>query len=377
MSSAIERIDSRPLPEAASEIRATLVARNEIVRLPRVLAHHRRLGVDRFLVVDDHSDDGSREFLLAQPDVHVFIGAGRFATQKAVWREILLTEHCQDIWTVNIDADECLVYPGMEDLDLHEFCRFLDAEGSLGLYAPMVDMYSREPLDQVQLHDDDDLLDAYPYFDTAGYNLQFRTKRMGHTVPEWQLRGGPRERVYFEERNLGLALRRIFIRWYFDIRRDERPAIARLWGVGGQLDRLARKLLPKGPPELGKIPLLRWDKALGIEQDLSGMHLLTPQIPISSCWGALLHFKHLPDYEHRVKEAVEKELYGQADDEYARYFEVLRQSQGLSYFSPSSRRFESAADLVDVGLVRSSEGLAAFIEALKLERRAASSRADA
>ena len=46
--------------------------RNEMLRLPAFLEHYRRLGVSRFLLVDNGSDDGSRELLLAQPDVTVF-----------------------------------------------------------------------------------------------------------------------------------------------------------------------------------------------------------------------------------------------------------------------------------------------------------------
>lgn len=358
---ALKRIDSKPLSAAGFEIRATVVVRNEIVRLPRVLEHYRRLGVDRFLVVDNNSTDGSLDFLLAQPDVHVFDAPGRFATEKATWRDCLLNEHCQGIWTVNVDADEFLVYPGMEDLDLREFCRFLDSEHSRGLYAPLVDMYSREPLDEVQLDPGDELLDVYPYFDGAGYNLQYRSKRAGNTTPEWRLRGGLRERVYFSRRKFGHSLRQKFVSWYFDIAREQAPFIGRTAGIGPHVEKLARRLLPERSPELGKVPLIHWDKALGIQDDLSGMHILSPQIPISTCWGALLHFKHLPMYRERVKEAVEQQLYGPADDEYARYNEVLESTQEMSYFGPSSRRFTATPDLLDVGLMRENDDLAAFI----------------
>lgn len=39
--------------------------------LPSFLAHYRKLGVTRFLCVDDQSSDGSRDFLLAEDDVDV------------------------------------------------------------------------------------------------------------------------------------------------------------------------------------------------------------------------------------------------------------------------------------------------------------------
>ena len=39
--------------------------RNEKVRLPYFLQYYRDLGVDHFLIVDNDSDDGSREYLAA------------------------------------------------------------------------------------------------------------------------------------------------------------------------------------------------------------------------------------------------------------------------------------------------------------------------
>lgn len=45
---------------------------NEMRILPEFLAHYRRLGVDRFFLVDDHSTDGSRDYLMAQDDVTLY-----------------------------------------------------------------------------------------------------------------------------------------------------------------------------------------------------------------------------------------------------------------------------------------------------------------
>jgi hypothetical protein len=62
------RIDTRPIPER-QELRAFLVVRDEIARLPDVFRHHRGLGIERFFVVDNGSSDGTLEFLQDQSDV--------------------------------------------------------------------------------------------------------------------------------------------------------------------------------------------------------------------------------------------------------------------------------------------------------------------
>ncbi len=45
---------------------------NENIRLPYFLEHYRKMGVAHFLIVDNDSDDGGREFLLEQPDVSLW-----------------------------------------------------------------------------------------------------------------------------------------------------------------------------------------------------------------------------------------------------------------------------------------------------------------
>src|SRR5260370_30610911 len=67
------RIDDRPISDDRNEIRAFMTVRDEMLRLRQNLAHHRSIGVRRFLVVDNGSTDGSPAFLLAQPDCHVFL----------------------------------------------------------------------------------------------------------------------------------------------------------------------------------------------------------------------------------------------------------------------------------------------------------------
>ncbi|KZY31971.1 hypothetical protein A3731_22865 [Roseovarius sp. HI0049] len=70
-------------PEIAPEdILLVGCLRNEMLRLPAFLEHYRGLGVDRFLLVDNGSGDGSREFLLAQEDVTVFHTSQSYAESE-------------------------------------------------------------------------------------------------------------------------------------------------------------------------------------------------------------------------------------------------------------------------------------------------------
>lgn len=352
--SGLRRIDSRRIPNARGEIRATLVVRNESLRLPAVLDHHRKLGVDRFFVVDSGSTDGTLDWLRAQPDVRLFAGDAPFRTHKAIWRHALLREFFDGCWGLHLDADELFVHPGMERVGLPRFCEFLDREGVVGAFAVLVDMYAAEPLERVRYRRGDSLPECFPFFDRSGYHLRFRGIRHGRTVaPLFQVSGGPRERVFFEPH--ASRWRRALAASLFDIRHREPPRATRIPGLGPLLNRVAKRALPDYAPNCGKVPLLRWAPGHGIQTwCLEALHEVEPRVPLSRCWSALLHFKNIPGLRERVHEAVEQKLYGEADREYERYHQVLRVRDEIVFFGPQSTRFESTADLLEAGLMRST-----------------------
>jgi hypothetical protein len=72
------RTDHRSVNNNRTEIRAFMTVRDEKLRLPHSLDHHRKLGVSRFFVIDN----GSTEFLLAQSDCHVFLTRESYAESR-------------------------------------------------------------------------------------------------------------------------------------------------------------------------------------------------------------------------------------------------------------------------------------------------------
>ena len=67
------------------DILAFVTVRNEAQRLPYFLEHHRRLGVDHFLIVDNDSDDGSRDWLAGQPDVSLWDTGPATSSRASGW----------------------------------------------------------------------------------------------------------------------------------------------------------------------------------------------------------------------------------------------------------------------------------------------------
>ena len=171
----------------------TLLAllRNEIYFLPEFLAHYRSLGVQRFVFLDDRSDDGSFEYLREQPDA-VVVESGRTygdmveiassiskATKSVrvmtLWRSLLHDMFAHDRWTLQVDLDEFVHLPeGVTFVDLVER---LEKQDTRAVWGVMLDVY---PKDIVTLAEQDETARLDPsatwYFD-GEQHLQLRRNR--------------------------------------------------------------------------------------------------------------------------------------------------------------------------------------------------------
>ena len=100
-------------PEDAT---AFIIVRNEATHLPEFLRHHRKLGVRRFVFIDNLSSDGSDAYLREQPDVILYRSHDSFQLSSSGmrWINTLVERHGAGGWCLYVDADEMFVYPGWE-----------------------------------------------------------------------------------------------------------------------------------------------------------------------------------------------------------------------------------------------------------------------
>lgn len=199
---------------AADDILCLSTVRNEIVRLPHFLAHHRRLGVAQFLIVDNASTDGTRDYLAEQPDVSLWTTTASYRLSRfgVDWLTWLQMRYAHGHWCLTLDADEVLIYPYWDTRDLRALTGWLERSGSALLPAMMLDLYPRGPLS------------AHPY-------------RPGDD-PFAQL-------CWFDRGNLGL--------------RRQDP-LDNLWIQGGVRARAFFAADPRRAPTLNKTPLVRWNR---------------------------------------------------------------------------------------------------------------------
>lgn len=288
--------------------------RNEMLRMEGVLDHHRRLGVEEFLVVDNGSTDGTREYLEAQPDVNLFFSEQPYSQGKYGLdaTNALLNRHGEGRWCLTIDADEYFVYPHCENKRLPLFVKYLERQGAEAVLTILLDMYSARSIAETEPEPGRSLWQVCPHFDGDPYSCS-----KADLFPFVQIVGGPRRRVF--------------------------------WDRGSSVP----------PPTVNKVPLVKWRKGY---RYASSTHFLKPgPARLAEVSGALLHFKFLSDFHHRAAHEAERQEHFHGAREYKKYIEKLAETPSLSLFYEGSRKYNKSTDLVQVGLIQNSPAWSFFL----------------
>lgn len=282
--------------------------RNEMMRLPYFLDHYRRLGVVHFLIVENDSDDGTADYLAAQPDVSLWQArssykASRFGMDWLTW---LQRRYGHGHWTVTVDADELLVYPGYPHRSLADLTGRLDAHEIPMMGALMLDLYPKGQVDAQTYVAGQDPCDVLQWFDATGYWQQVQP-RMGNL---WQ-QGGARARLFFADD-------------------------------------------PKRAPTLNKIPLVKWHRSYvyvnSTHNALPAWLNQTYATPTSKKpSGVLLHTKFLPGTADRAAQEKARQEHFSNSTLYDDYYTAL--TENPDFWSETSVFYESADQLEDLGLM--------------------------
>ena len=266
--------------------------RDEMYFLPAFLAHYRRQGIERFVIVDDRSGDGGRELLLDQPDVMVLGTRWRYgevgplkpvrpekrrsARAKDAWLNLLSARYGLDRWLVRADLDEFIILPtGMGFRDVAERA---EAAGGGAVFGPMLDLYP-ERLDTGA--------PPGPFDPGRGWFYDAR--------PHMRLRGNrPPRQVYHGARARLLVANGIW----------PHPALRALL-------RLARIRKPPFFADLRKPVLYRWTR--------EALHLDSHQVTLPAVPGLMLpvlHYKFAEDIARRIRVAVAEKQYASGSFHY-------------------------------------------------------------
>lgn len=308
-----KRRQLRPLADrtahiAPDTILAASTMRNEMMRLPFFLEHHRRLGIGHFLIVDNASDDGTAEYLAAQPDVSVWTTPhsyrlSRFGVDWLTWLQI---RHAHGHWCLTVDADEIFIYPHHDTRPLPALTRWLDGQGIASFGALMLDMYPKGPLDAHPYRPGENPFDILQWFDGGNYMIQRKPDL--HNL--W-IQGGPRARMFFADR-------------------------------------------PRRAPTMGKVPLVRWNRRYAY---VSSAHSLLPRRLNrvyddqggERCSGILLHTKFLHSIVAKSTEEKQRREHFANSALYEEYYDSLIANPDL--WCEGSTRYLGWRQLEAMGLM--------------------------
>ena len=282
--------------------------RNEKVRIPWFLDYYRRMGVQHFLVVDNGSDDGGRDYLAEQPDVSVWLTHASYKDSRfgMDWMNWLLHRYGSGHWCLTVDPDEFLIYPHHDSRPLKALTDWLDASAMKSFSAMLLDMYPKGPLNERPYAQGQDPFQIANWFDPANYAI----RKNGEYWNLW-IQGGPRGRVFFPDS-------------------------------------------PELGPALNKIPLVRWEKSFVY---VSSTHMLLPRsLNVvydedggEKASGCLLHAKFLSTFVEKSAEELTRRQHYSDSQEYVAYHSGLQDNVDL--WCEESREYEDWRQLEDLGLI--------------------------
>ncbi|MCC1493612.1 glycosyltransferase family 2 protein [Cognatishimia sp. F0-27] len=313
--------------------------RDELGFLPAWLDHHRGLGFEQFLIWDDQSDDGSFEFLCAQPDCIVLRAPMRFGDlidytdpegqtrreRVGTYLKIALPPcFLPGRYVSYLDADEFLILPpGVAHVG--EVISRLAGQGASSAVASVVEFFPAgvAGLEGRLPQDFDALLAAYPYFEPE---------------PLVQLRPGEPPVLTGQSKTA-----RLFERYGIEPR-VERRGWHRLY-----MPARAKKaqMFQKSPRH--KTPIvLRSD-----ESYLTGSHNANLP-PSASVLLTVAHFVFTAQFADKIERATRWGAHANAAAKYG-YYRKLLDAMGDApdgFLGPESVAYSDAGQLVDAGLMR-------------------------
>ncbi|MEE9387838.1 MAG: glycosyltransferase family 2 protein [Paracoccaceae bacterium] len=265
-----------------NDILLFVTLRNECVRLPYFLKYYRELGINHFFVVDNGSQDGSRELLENQDDVSLFHTSASYKTARfgTDWLNWLQRKYAHGHWSLVVDVDEFFVYPFCDSRPINALTDWLDGSGVKAFSAMLIDMYPKGAIEDQKYYSGQDPFEIATWFDSGNYMI-----KKNEDFQNLWVQGGPRARVFFSD-------------------------------------------APESAPALNKTPLVKWDRSYVYA---NSTHMLLPR-GLNMVYddrggekpsGALLHAKFLNTFLDKTVEEMKRGEHFAGSREYRAYAKQL------------------------------------------------------
>ncbi|MCC3356087.1 glycosyltransferase family 2 protein [Bacillus sp. REN16] len=276
-----------------SKVILVCVVKNDLLKIEKLIEHHRKLGVKHFAILDNGSNDGTLEWLAVQKDVDLFSVEDKYTTnRREAWINRLIAYYGLNRWYLIVDSDELLAYYNMENKEINAFIDYCEKNSINRVRAVMIDMYASDAF--YKSNKDDEFIENCRYFDLDTYEY---IKRDSLDL----ITGGPRGRLFNQN------------------------------------------------PWLTKYPLCYFQ-----EGDIQGKsHYLFPYIKNknTNCITALLHYKFLPRDINKYRKIALEGNYFNGSIQYKNYIKHIEKNDGLSFINEQTKEYTDTDSLFSIPIL--------------------------
>ena len=271
--------------------------KNDLTRIREFMKHYRKLGVEKFIMIDNGSCDGTEEFLAEQDDVLLYKTEEKYnSRKKTAWVNLAIAINGIEQWYLIVDSDEFFAYPEMEKISITDYAKALKDKGMLQVKTFMLDMYPEGRLCD-ESKDPENFMQDYCYFDADNDEYYWLSKVSGEAG------GGSHERV-------------------FGFKDFMRTKITMIYYKSGRFVTGSHHMFP-------------------LETDI--------QAPIG---GVVKHYKFLPDEGAKIDKIIAEGNYAHGSYAYKQYKNVLKRDGGVSAFYDGSVKWDDKDAFDSLGFVQ-------------------------
>ncbi|MCY3828894.1 MAG: glycosyltransferase family 2 protein [Rhodospirillaceae bacterium] len=316
------------------------ILRNEMYFLPTFLNHYRRLGVERFVFLNDRSTDGSYEFLVRQADT-VVVESGHtygdtfdipYSLSRKIkrprilylWRAMLHDMFASGDWAVQVDLDEFVHLPdGLTFQHIVERLEQLEAHAAWGV---MLDVYPQDVAAYL-VHQISSRLDlGAPWYFDGEQHVRLRRRRAPRLIY-----AGARARLYTAYEIDGFNSTRELASWKNSL---------------GILSRRLFKSKPKSANALQKPVLAKWGPDCYYANSHQTNLFASDQVLLP-----ILHFRFAGNLESKIESGLRERSYHAGSLDHRRLSALLEKmsKENGSFLYKNSLPVGSFSDFIDTG----------------------------
>lgn len=131
---------------SSHQVAVVCLIRDGAYYVKKLLSHHRELGVEHFLFIDNGSVDGTVEMLTAEPDVTVVQTLVDVSRNECLIRACAARRYIKGGWFLFVDSDELIEFPTGQWRKFTDAAQYCNDRGFNAVVSQMLDLFSDLPL---------------------------------------------------------------------------------------------------------------------------------------------------------------------------------------------------------------------------------------